>query len=113
QDILETFVDREELRRLTQPTLLPNGRRISWSEARPASAAGPHALPGALLLPRRRRHLHYLRLISTDPAGTPGHTGRVQAWIPPLRSEEHTSELQSRGHLVCRLLLEKKKSRKK
>src|SRR5437660_3117452 len=28
-----------------------------------------------------------------------------------LRSEEHTSELQSRGHLVCRLLLEKKKRR--
>src|SRR5256884_5145136 len=28
------------------------------------------------------------------------------------RSEEHTSELQSRLHLVCRLLLEKKKSRK-
>src|SRR5207253_8706735 len=27
----------------------------------------------------------------------------------PIRSEEHTSELQSRGHLVCRLLLEKKK----
>src|SRR5690625_6275800 len=26
----------------------------------------------------------------------------------PLRSEEHTSELQSRGHLVCRLLREKK-----
>src|SRR5690625_2167342 len=26
----------------------------------------------------------------------------------PMRSEEHTSELQSRGHLVCRLLLEKK-----
>src|SRR2546422_4661584 len=29
------------------------------------------------------------------------------------RSEEHTSELQSRLHLVCRLLLEKKKNRKK
>src|SRR5437660_9231314 len=28
------------------------------------------------------------------------------------RSEEHTSELQSRGHLVCRLLLEKKKTKK-
>jgi hypothetical protein len=28
QDILETFVDREQLRKLTQPTLLPNGRRI-------------------------------------------------------------------------------------
>src|SRR5439155_22654998 len=27
------------------------------------------------------------------------------------RSEDHTSELQSRGHLVCRLLLEKKKNR--
>src|SRR5690625_5775462 len=34
--------------------------------------------------------------------------GEVQA---APRSEEHTSELQSRGHLVCRLLLEKKKSR--
>src|SRR5687768_17811143 len=31
---------------------------------------------------------------------------------PPLRSEEHTSELQSRLHLVCRLLLEKKKKQK-
>src|SRR2546429_4130843 len=29
---------------------------------------------------------------------------------PPERSEEHTSELQSRLHLVCRLLLEKKKN---
>src|SRR6266508_4622922 len=29
----------------------------------------------------------------------------------PGRSEEHTSELQSRGHLVCRLLLEKKKQK--
>ena len=29
------------------------------------------------------------------------------------RSEEHTSELQSRLHLVCRLLLEKKKNKKK
>src|SRR5690625_6919867 len=28
-----------------------------------------------------------------------------------IRSEEHTSELQSRGHLVCRLLLEKKKTK--
>src|SRR5690606_41268524 len=30
--------------------------------------------------------------------------------VSPLRSEEHTSELQSRENLVCRLLLEKKKS---
>src|SRR5207253_7593929 len=37
----------------------------------------------------------------------PGDRPRARpvAW----RSEEHTSELQSRGHLVCRLLLEKKK----
>src|SRR5207253_10943897 len=38
---------------------------------------------------------------SDDPVGGP-HQGK-------LRSEEHTSELQPRGHLVCRLLLEKKK----
>src|SRR5439155_24402793 len=56
---------------------------------------------------RRRRGDHLLH-----HAGT-----RRAAALPPrlrflrgvLRSEEHTSELQSRGHLVCRLLLEKKK----
>src|SRR2546429_6076705 len=32
-------------------------------------------------------------------------------WIDDERSEEHTSELQSRLHLVCRLLLEKKKKK--
>src|SRR5439155_24465351 len=37
------------------------------------------------------------------------YTGRPGAGRPVYRSEEHTSELQSRGHLVCRLLLEKKK----
>src|SRR5690625_1359751 len=36
-------------------------------------------------------------------------TGRKMHSGAPVRSEEHTSELQSRGHLVCRLLLEKKK----
>src|SRR5690625_7319776 len=33
----------------------------------------------------------------------------LRGTISAYRSEEHTSELQSRGHLVCRLLLEKKK----
>src|SRR2546430_5747021 len=32
--------------------------------------------------------------------------------VPPPRSEEHTSELQSQSNLVCRLLLEKKKKQK-
>src|SRR2546422_7928711 len=35
---------------------------------------------------------------------------RVARRAPQRRSEEHTSELQSRLHLVCRLLLEKKKN---
>src|SRR3989442_4923830 len=49
------------------------------------------------------------------PMNRPVRRSVVTAWIrsmPPtvLRSEEHTSELQSRPHLVCRLLLEKKKA---
>src|SRR2546429_6620882 len=41
----------------------------------------------------------------------PARTGQVGPKLhPTLRSEEHTSELQSRLHLVCRLLLEKKKT---
>src|SRR5690625_6694881 len=35
-------------------------------------------------------------------------TANIALEAADLRSEEHTSELQSRGHLVCRLLLEKK-----
>src|SRR5690625_5571005 len=38
--------------------------------------------------------------------------GRIY-FLDLSRSEEHTSELQSRGHLVCRLLLEKKKAAQK
>src|SRR5439155_22597511 len=41
------------------------------------------------------------------------HRGRyVLIDVKTERSEEHTSELQSRGHLVCRLLLEKKKKKR-
>src|SRR3989442_3172692 len=44
----------------------------------------------------------HVRAVVVDlPSGAQGHDAE--------RSEEHTSELQSRPHLVCRLLLEKKK----
>src|SRR6266498_2722578 len=56
-----------------------------------------------------------------DPGGPPawlfhaecGAPVRVDVRCAEGRSEEHTSELQSRPHLVCRLLLEKKKKQKK
>src|SRR5256884_7140783 len=41
---------------------------------------------------------------------TSGSTSSKRSGPPSRRSEEHTSELQSRLHLVCRLLLEKKNS---
>src|SRR3989442_10234411 len=45
------------------------------------------------------------------PADAPARAEQVRlaALLRGVRSEEHTSELQSRPHLVCRLLLEKKK----
>src|SRR5207249_9510552 len=57
------------------------------------------------------------RLLRDDPA-TGEHQRREQRerqeWVSDsFRSEEHTSELQSRFDLVCRLLLEKKKKKKK
>src|SRR5690625_6521231 len=39
------------------------------------------------------------------------HQHEIRYKLAAKRSEEHTSELQSRGHLVCRLLLEKKKQK--
>src|SRR5690625_7095543 len=58
-------------------------------------------------LPSRRSTAHQrgacvIRLV--------GHVRSGSSTLICSRSEEHTSELQSRGHLVCRLLLEKKKN---
>src|SRR2546422_1348531 len=46
-----------------------------------------------------------------DGHGGGGASDRLRKYSQPARSEEHTSELQSRLHLVCRLLLEKKKKK--
>src|SRR5690625_5510569 len=71
------------------------------------SGCGEH--PSLLSFPTRR---------SSDLPGSGRVAGRLRAKAAATaggrprtapRSEEHTSELQSRGHLVCRLLLEKKK----
>src|SRR3990172_11000649 len=54
---------------------------------------------------------------SGSSASAPGSGTAPRAtcttWLIPIRSEEHTSELQSRLHLVCRLLLSKKNNTKK
>src|SRR3712207_7113640 len=46
-----------------------------------------------------------------NPANERKRTGTTMARSGGIRSEEHTSELQSRQYLVCRLLLEKKKKK--
>src|SRR3712207_8741461 len=49
----------------------------------------------------------FLEFNADSPAGT-GYTDILYEGLRTTRSEEHTSELQSRQYLVCRLLLEKK-----
>src|SRR5436853_4234117 len=62
--------------------------------------------------PPRSTLFPYTTLFRSNPR----HRGNLTPWTSassrfgPLRSEEHTSELQSLRHLVCRLLLEKKKN---
>src|SRR5947209_15312361 len=68
--------------------------------------------------PPRSTLFPYTTLFRSPRAG-PGHPplarrqGRDRGRGRARRSEEHTSELQSRQYLVCRLLLEKKKKKKK
>src|SRR5690625_6314927 len=69
----------------------PERRRL-----RPRAAAFPW---------RRLSLLHGPTACDSSPRGV-----RAGLHPHPPRSEEHTSELQSRGHLVCRLLLEENKS---
>src|SRR2546422_8721234 len=89
----------------------------------PASRADPHHLLAreggdgfheAARILRRAAEDHgtvapvvQLSLLGRDGGPIRGEHGTTSR--TPLRSEEHTSELQSRLHLVCRLLLEKKK----
>src|SRR2546429_1587031 len=65
----------------------------------PRSTLFPYTTLFRSISGRRSRAPSTVRVTATRPS-----TGTV-------RSEEHTSELQSRLHLVCRLLLEKKKAR--
>src|SRR5256884_1922997 len=87
------------------PTLFrSSGRRIRTS----SSFRRPSA-PGGRRARRKSRDSGSARQATTSRASviTPP---MANAERHPKRSEEHTSELQSRLHLVCRLLLEKKKS---
>src|SRR5688572_31508652 len=66
---------------------------------------------------RRRKARHGEREDRGGKGGSGENVERTHWWIPlavvaagtAIRSEEHTSELQSQSNLVCRLLLEKKK----
>src|SRR5437870_6700698 len=89
----------------------------------PQKRTGQQATNCAFSLHRYAVHLH-LHSFPTRRSSDLAPGGEYQRWprrprpavcssaaSSTSRSEEHTSELQSRGHLVCRLLLEKKKVR--
>src|SRR3712207_8655413 len=100
------------IRRPPRSTLFPYttlfrsrvGRGAARWHRRPAGALGGGVLGW---LPRRRARVAPPRPGRGDH---PRRAGRAEN-TAVARSEEHTSELQSRQYLVCRLLLEKKKHR--
>src|SRR3712207_7985600 len=82
----------------------------------------PDALVGERELPLHHQRVAQKPYDAAQVRGSVQKVGVPGGWVvgvgqPPLdqrvRSEEHTSELQSRQYLVCRLLLEKKKKNKK
>src|SRR3712207_6890653 len=98
------------IRRPPRSTLFPY--TTLFRSSRPAASQQSHAAAPALrwmssrLAARRpRRSASTSRLEQSRRAGDSSPATQVGA----VRSEEHTSELQSRQYLVCRLLLEKKK----
>src|SRR5438309_6859524 len=101
------------IRRPPRSTLFPY-TTLFRSQKRRALAVGAHA--ARRLPPAPRAALsRALRGLAPDGRSRP-HRGRPPlsrgtARRPDERSEEHTSELQSQFHLVCRLLLEKKKKK--
>src|SRR5205823_14170297 len=101
------------LRRPPRATLFPYTtlfRSLAGRLAADAAGALHDPGPGRAGGPPDREH-HRAR--PGDDAGGPDHVGGLDGQHPLTRSEEHTSELQSLAYLVCRLLLEKKKNKKK
>src|SRR5438309_6764663 len=89
------------IRRLPISTLFPY-TTLFRSPARPAPAGSPSAARAGNTRAAPCPSVLRLASGSFDPAPAPRARARG------FRSEEHTSELQSQFHLVCRLLLEKK-----
>src|SRR5215510_10341488 len=96
--------------------------RTATSEVGLASATRPATRRNASPLPRPAMRGFHAAIRDSSAAGSdPPHEGLTVRCARTVsspraaasRSEEHTSELQSRGHLVCRLLLEKKKKKQK
>src|SRR5688572_31822808 len=68
-----------------------------------------HDMPVGIDIARRQARAHR---DSQHAIGVEHDRTRQRRHFPVVRSEEHTSELQSQSNLVCRLLLEKKKQNK-
>src|SRR5690625_6785259 len=81
------------------------------SQSRSAASGDARGLEADSAAGRRGDHECGARYRISSPRSRENGGTSILAYLHPLhrRSEEHTSELQSRGHLVCRLLLEKKK----
>src|SRR6266498_4696367 len=90
------------------------GPRPGVRSVRPLRAHVRARIVECLFPVRRGVPAGYGNVFRVDGAGHRGRHCRLRHCSatrnPPPRSEEHTSELQSRPHLVCRLLLEKKKN---
>src|SRR5687768_18168332 len=95
------------IRRPPRSTLFPTRRSSDLGTCVNVWREETTGLAGRRLRCRRRRHRRAIRFWWESGR----HLFAGMAIAP--RSEEHTSELQSRLHLVCRLLLEKKKKKKK
>src|SRR5688572_31070403 len=99
------------LRRPPRPTLFPY---TTLFRSRPLVDRQQDGVAlGTALLTDALHHLPPLRPAARRPgqAGLRHQVGAVEEQPRVDRSEEHTSELQSQSNLVCRLLLEKKKTK--
>src|SRR3712207_7210714 len=99
------------IRRPPRSTLFPYTtlfRSGPWGTRRAERGAALHSRPWKTPSVQRELPVRVAQLRRADQ-GRGCHPHGVQRPLD-LRSEEHTSELQSRQYLVCRLLLEKKKT---
>src|SRR5687768_17996671 len=101
-------IDHELIRESLRLTRIDRGVEITTMGDIPSEGSGLGSSSTVTVGALHAMHAYLGEMVPAERLAREACAIEIETLKRPIRSEEHTSELQSRLHLVCRLLLEKK-----